>query len=430
LANVLSRERFKVIGGSALALTIVLASGTLPRAQTDPAGWPQWGGPTRNFRVESSPIARSWPESGPRQRWRRPLGEGYSSVLVAGSTLVTMYRRGDAEVVIALDAATGTTTWEHAYQAPLTHDGYFDVWLNAAGPGPYSTPLIADGMVFAIGVTGKFHALDLQTGAPRWSHDLVGSFKLGSYNAFASSPLAYKDTVILPLGGSGQGVVAFKRATGAVAWRSEPLPLAPGSSVLIDLDGHQELVVWCQQELVGLNPDDGRLLWRHPHPTELGLNISTPMWLPGKGLFVSSAYGGGSRMITLQRTEGRTRPQELWANNRVRLHFGSAVRVGNLIVGTSGDFGPAFMVAMNADTGAELWRDRSFARAQMVDAGGTLVIVDENGGVALASASDSGLQVHARKEILASNSWTPPTLVGSTLYLRDRKDILALDLSR
>jgi outer membrane protein assembly factor BamB len=341
-----------------------------------------------------------------------------------------MYRRGDAEVIVALDAETGTERWEHAYRAPLTHNGYFDVWLNAAGPGPYSTPLIADGTVFAVGVNGQFHALDLRTGALRWSHDLVGLFKLSDYNAFASSPIAYAGNVILPLGGSRHGVVAFKRDTGALAWQSDPLALAPGSPVLVDVDGQRELVVWGQQELAALNPDDGRLRWRHPHPTQLGLNISTPVWGPGNRLFASSAYGGGSRMLQLSRTGGRTTTSEVWFNNRMHIHFGAALRMGNLIIGTSGDFGPAFMVALDVDTGAEIWRDRTFARAQMVDANGTLVIVDESGEIAVASISHEGLQVHARKGILTTNAWTPPTLVGSTLYVRDRKEILALDLSQ
>lgn len=103
-----------------------------------------------------------------------------------------MYRRADAEVIVALDAGTGRVRWEHAYQVPLTRDGYFDVWDKSAGPGPYSTPLIADGTVFAVGVTGQFHAIDLKTGTLRWSHDLVALFKLIGYNAFASSPRAQR----------------------------------------------------------------------------------------------------------------------------------------------------------------------------------------------------------------------------------------------
>lgn len=399
-------------------------------AQPAGADWPQLGGPTRDFRVPAASLARTWPEAGPRQRWRRALGEGYSSVLVDGTTLVTMYRRGESEVVVALDSASGKTRWEHAYPAPLTHDGYFDVWLNAAGPGPYSSPLIADGMVFAVGVTGRFHALDMRTGAVRWSHDLVSFVEGGDYNAFASSPLAYGDTVVLPLGGSSRGLIAFKRGSGEVAWRGEPFALGPGSPILIDVDGHPELVVWGQTELAGMDPSSGRVLWRHPHVAQHGLNISTPVWSTGNRLFASSAYGGGSRMLRLARNGNRTRPTELWANSRMRLHFGSSLVLGNLIVGSSGDFGPAFLVALNAETGAELWRERTFARAQLVDAGGTLVIVDEDGEVAIASASESGLRVHARKTLLTSNAWTPPTVVGSTVYLRDRKEIVALDLGQ
>ena len=155
--RILSRRR--LIHAMVLLATpiviLITSSSSSTEAQTERGEWPQWGGPMRNFHAESARIARAWPEGGPRQRWRRPLGEGYSSILVDGGTLVTMYRRGDSEVIVALDAATGRTRWEHAYDAPLTRDGYFDVWLNSAGPGPYSTPLIADGIVFAVGVTGQ-----------------------------------------------------------------------------------------------------------------------------------------------------------------------------------------------------------------------------------------------------------------------------------
>jgi outer membrane protein assembly factor BamB len=134
-------------------------------------------------------------------------------------------------------------------------------------------------------------------------------------------------------------------------------------------------------------------------------------------------------MIRLSRAGGRTIPEDLWSNNRLRVHFGAAIRIGNLVIGSSGDFGPAFLVALNTETGEEVWRERTFARAQIVNAGGTLVVVDEDGEIALASATEAGLRVHARKELLASNAWTPPTVVNGRLYVRDRKDVIALQLS-
>ncbi len=397
-------------------------------APREPDGWRQLGGPHRNFRVDAGAVATAWGEGGPTQLWSRTLGEGYSSILADGDRLVTMYRRDDTEVIIALDAATGATRWEYAYPAPLVHNGYFDVWLNSAGPGPYSTPLIAGDTVFAVGVDGRFHALDARTGALRWAQDLAAAFEVAEYNAFASSPIAYGRTVILPLGGSGHGVVAFDRETGATVWRSPAFDLAPGSPVLIEVDGQDQLVVVGQQELVGLDPRDGRRLWSHPHANDLGLNLSMPVRVADDTLFLSSGYDGGSRLIRLSRTGGRMATEEVWFNNRMRVHFGNALPIDGLVVASTGDFGPAFVAALDVATGAEVWRERAFARAQMLDAGGLLVLLDEDGELAVASVTLDGMQVHARAPVLTANAWTPPTLVGSTLYVRDRHRIVALAL--
>ena len=422
------RKIVKCIAAIAVFIIVGVAVVGGVRAQKSTLTWSQWGGPARNFHVDAGSIARTWPESGPRQLWRRSLGEGYSAILVAGDALVTMYRFNEKEVIVALDAVTGITKWEFAYDAPLTRNGYFDVWLNSAGPGPYSSPVIADEMVYAVGVNGHFHALDLITGRLVWSHNLVDLFNLDNYNAFASSPLVYERTVILPLGGSSRGVVAFEQDTGSVVWHSDEFPLAPGSPLLIRLDGKNQLVVVGQQMLAGLGPDDGRLLWTHPHENELGLNVSMPIWGDDDRLFVSSAYDGGSRMIHLRQVDNETITEEMWATNRMRLHFGNALRLGELLIGSSGDFGPAFLTALNVNSGEEVWRDRSFARAHLLHSDNVIIIADEDGEIAVASVSQQGLDVHARKAILTENAWTPPTLVDGRLYLRDRREIVALDL--
>ena len=77
-----------------------------------------------------------------------------------------------------------------------------------------------------------------------------------------------------------------------------------------------------------------------------------------------------------------------------------------------------------------LWQDRSFARAQLLHADGKLVILDEDCTLGLATASTSGLQVLAKAPILAHLSWTPPTLVGTRLYVRDRKNIASYELGK
>src|SRR5262247_271002 len=81
--------------------------------------WSQWGGPQRNFKSPATGLAATWPATGPRRLWQRDMGEGYSAIAAEGGKLFTMYRKDEQEVVIALDATTGKTLWEYAYDAPF-----------------------------------------------------------------------------------------------------------------------------------------------------------------------------------------------------------------------------------------------------------------------------------------------------------------------
>jgi hypothetical protein len=108
-----------------LALSgIVLFSGPAIEAQSPPQVWTQWGGVTRDFMVNTTGLANSWPATGPKRLWTRALGEGHSAILAEGGRLYTMYRplgllaavrRSQEEVVTALDAASGKTIWEYRY---------------------------------------------------------------------------------------------------------------------------------------------------------------------------------------------------------------------------------------------------------------------------------------------------------------------------
>lgn len=414
------------------AVPWLVAFGVLAAPSSAPAGepgpdWPQWGGPHRNFRLDSGSVATSWPEDGPRIVWRRPLGEGYSAIVARDGALYTLYRDGGQEVVVSLDADTGRTRWRYAYPAPLPKSPVLDFWNESAGPGPYATPLIVGSRLFAVGVAGHLHAFDAASGEVLWSKNLVEDLDAKGFRGAAASPIVYGETLILPVAGPGSGVVAFDLATGSVVWTNGDLAAAPASPVLIDVDGEPQLVVFGQKRVAGLDPSSGTLLWSHPHETQFGLNISTPVWGEGNLLFCSSAYDGGSRVLRLTRKEGQTTAEELWFDNRMRIHFGNALRIGDFVVGTSGD-SPAFFVALDVQTGQELWRERSFARSHMLLVGDRIVIVDEDGEIAVATPTREGLEVHTRASVLKENAWTPPTLVGGRLYVRDRSSIQALDL--
>ena len=110
------------------------------------------------------------------------------------------------------------------------------------------------------------------------------------------------------------------------------------------------------------------------------------------------------------------------------VHFGPLVRFGDRVYASSGDFGPAFVTAVDARTGAMAWQERGFARSSVVGVGDKLLILDEEGTLALASPRADGLTVHAKAEVLSGRAWTAPTVVGTKVYLRDRTQMKALEL--
>jgi outer membrane protein assembly factor BamB len=333
-----------------------------------------------------------------------------------------MISQGEREAAIAADAATGTTKCEFWYEAPTKGMDYGE------GKGPHATPLITGDLVFTAGATGKLHALDKHTGKMVWSHDLwkeMGGTKLDQ--GYSCSPIAYRDTVIVTVGGPGQAVVAFRQSNGKIAWKKHDFKPSQSSPVLIDVDGQQQLVVFLADEIVGLDPDNGGLLWRFPHQTKWGLNVSTPVWGEGDMLFCSSGYNGGSRALKLIRKDGKTTVDQIWFNRRIRVHTTNVVRVGDYIYCSSGDFGAILFSAIVASTGKVVWQVR-LPKANILWADGKVLLLDETGQLTLASVSPEGLTFHSRAAILTEKAWTVPRLVGKTLFLRDRKVMVAVDI--
>jgi outer membrane protein assembly factor BamB len=410
-----NRKSYKFI-----LVVLLLCKGTFAQS----ADWNQWGGASRNFKASTKGLATSWSPTGPRKVWQRQLGDGYSAIAAAGGKLFTMYRKGEQDVVIAMDATTGKTLWEYAYSAPFAKE--YDM---SHGEGPHATPLVIGDYVFTAGATSKFHCLNKQTGKPLWSHDLIKEFSgTTRVNGYSCSPLAYKNLVIMQVGGQGSAIIAFNQKDGAVVWKKHDFKNSTSSPVIINVDGQEQLIAFMFDDIVGVDPASGDLLWSFKHTTDFGLNVSMPVWGEDNLLFVSSGYNGGSRVLKLAKTGNKTTPEEVWFSRSMRIHFSNCIRLGDVVYGSSGDFGPAFFTAMNVKTGKVLWRDRNVARSSFIYADGHFILLDEDGNLSLATPNEQGLKVDAKVALLTTNSWTVPTLSGTTLYVRDRKNIMALDL--
>jgi outer membrane protein assembly factor BamB len=415
------------------------ASVSLAQPTSEPA-WPGWGGAGRDFTSDPEGLARRWPADGPRTLWSRPLGEGHSSILVDGRRLYTMYRPptdepdhwASEEVIIALDAVSGETVWEHRLPTSLEtmNFGY--------GAGPHATPLIVGERLFAASSDKQFLALDKQTGQLLWSHHFVKDFgappnqmRFAVMPGYAPSPIAYGDTVIAMVGGRDQGVMAFRQGTGEVVWRGGDFrdSIVPASPLLIRFDGQDQLVVMSGDAVHGMDPANGKRIWSFSFPTDMGVNLTTPVWSPeDRRLFLTASLDGGTRALELQHSAGETTVRELWFTNRMRVHHSNIVQFGDYYYGSSGDPGPSFLTAIDGRTGEIAWQSRDFAKSNFLKIGDRVILLDEDGRLVLARFTPDQVTVISEAVVTTTPSWTVPSLVGARLYIRDHARIMALDL--
>jgi len=83
---------------------------------------------------------------------------------------------------------------------------------------------------------------------------------------------------------------------------------------------------------------------------------------------------------------------------------------------------------INVKTGEAAWRERGYGRSSLVYADGKAIILSEDGTLMLATLSPDGFTMLSAVALFDTIAWTAPTLVGTTLYVRDRARIMALDL--
>ena len=389
--------------------------------------WLQWGGPRGDFTVETSGLAENWPDGGPKQLWKRPLGDGYSCILCKGGRLFTEYRSGEDAFVVALDAGTGEMIWEFRYT--------YEIWPEmdkGFGLGPNATPLVVGDRIVSISIDAHVRCLDLASGKLLWEHDLPAEFgrrKRVEEYGYSASPLPYKDTIIVQVGGDEYSVVALRPEDGAIAWKGDPGGVSYAAATITKLAGRDQYLYFEPEGVVGMDPASGRVLWRSPIEFDNGNHLTPIVKCDDHHIWVGSQFPtGGGRLLEIQASGEGMKAKQHWFDAKLRASHWTSIRLDDYIYGSIGDNRVSFLAAFDWRTGKIAWRERGFHKAQSLYADGKLVFLDENGKLVMADVSPGGLRVLDTAHVAESVAWTLPTLVSTTLYLRDRKHIMALDL--
>jgi outer membrane protein assembly factor BamB len=387
-------------------------------AQSQAPAWPQWRGPARDGVASSFTPPAAWPAH-LTKRWEAPAGAGHSSPVISGNRVVLHSRQGNREVIAAYDLQSGKRVWEDGIEAPYT----MNPAATAHGPGPKSTPAIAGGRVFTLGISGIFSAHDLATGKLLWRKPAPPTPpEFGT----ASSPMVDGSTVIAFLGGTNKGALtAMDVATGAVKWQWTGDGPAYASPIAATFGGTRQIIVQSQNRLVSVAAADGRLLWEVPIKTPYEQNSVTPLVAGDLVLYAGLENPTIGAQVTAGLGKGWSATPR-WRNEDVSMYMSSPAVVGTTVFGLSNKNRGQFF-AIDAATGKTLWttKGREAENASIVRAGDYLLLGTTNSELIVVKANPARYEEVKRYTVADSAMWAHPAFAGKTIVVKDVNKLIA-----
>ena len=418
--------------------------------------WPAWMGANRDGVYRETGIVDSIPESGLNVKWRKPIAAGYAGPAVAGGKVVVFdYVKSEGQIkndpgarvelkgserITTMDASTGETVWQKSYDCP------YSISYPA---GPRCTPTIDGDRVYTLGAEGHLQCRSMTDGEIVWEISLKEKFKAKILIWGQSShPLIDGDLLYTMVGGKGQGIVAFNKMTGEVVWKALDCETGYCPPSIIEAGGVRQLIAFHPKGVVSLNPADGTKYWEHELTPLYQMSIARPM-IDGNLL-----YASGIKDVSLMMELDTEKPaaKELWRGDSKKSVFSAnstPLFVDGTLYGTDCRIGCLF--AVDGKTGERLWQTFEATRpkeTRRVNHGTGFVtrigdtdryfIMNEVGDLVMAKMTPEKFESLGRFHVLEPTGeafgrdvvWSHPAYAEKTLFARNDKEIVAVDIAK
>jgi outer membrane protein assembly factor BamB len=401
----------------ALGMTIAVAFATTARAED----WPGWLGPRRdNSTAETIAV---WKDP-PKLLWKVPAGEGNGSPIVAdGKVFVHSKVKGkNAERVEAFDAVTGAPLWDKSYDRPA--------FISFFGNGPRSTPAYSAGKLYTHGITGLLTCFDAKDGAQLWQVDTHKEYKVTNLRfGVSASPVIEGDRLYLLVGGKGASVVAFDKNSGKEIWKSGDDKASYASPNLIEVNGKKQLLVLTAANLMGIDPADGKQVWKYPFLDKISESSTTPMKVDD--LAIGSTITLGTVAVKL---DGKT--TKAWLQPELTSYFSTPVMAGkNLYIAAAKKEGFSFTTTLHCidvANGKTLWTHAkvgNFNACLTRTGDGKMLLFEEPGTMALFQPDPKEYRELCRAKI-SGETWSHPAISNGRIYARDKQEVRCLEFAK
>jgi outer membrane protein assembly factor BamB len=429
-----------------LAAIVALALASVAAADD----WPQWMGPKRDNVWSETGVLDKFPAGGPKVVWRTPIAGGYAGPAVSGGFVyVTDYvtaadvridnfdrkEFSGTERVLCLEQKTGKEKWKHEYPVK---------YAISYPAGPRCTPLVHDGKLYTLGAEGNLFCFNATDGKIVWEKDLKKLYKTRSALwGYAAHPMIDGKKLITLVGGDGSHVVAFDKDDGKELWKAGSQPEQGYSPVLIiEAAGKRQMVVAGTKSIYAVNPETGEQLWKEDFAVDNGCIVMTPV-RSGEHLFVGG-YNGKSMVLKLK--SDKPGVDVVWKNKKglgmspinVQPFLKDDVLYGYDDTGN--------MYAVELPSGKRLWEGegpvakeaQGSETAFIVKNGDRFFFFAETGHLVIGKLTPKGYEEIDRAKVIDQTNnafgrkvvWCAPAYADKKAYIRNDKEIIAIDLAK
>lgn len=414
---------------------------TLFAGQSQADDWPGFRGPSGLALADDTGLPGKW-RDGENIAWKTPLpGLGSSSPIVAGDRIfVTCYSGYGVEranpgeqsdlvrTLVCLHLADGRMLWQQSVPATLPEDRYGGM---LADHGYASHTAATDGQRVYV-FFGKSGVLAFDFDGKQLWQQSVGTASQRMAFGSGASLCVYNNLVIVNASIEGEALFAFDGPTGRQVWKAEAKGYDGSYStpVIIKGKGRDELVLNMPDEIWGLDPLDGGLVW---YSTALrGASNTTVVGKDGIVYALAGGPGGaGAAAIRTGCHDDVTQSGLLWKKS-IGSYVPSPVVVGDYLYWVD-DKGIA--CCLKAASGEQVYRERlpglagggrrgmsSAVYASLVAGDGKLYAVSRhNGTFVLAQGPKFELMAHNQLEADSSDFNASPAVVRGHLLLRSNE---------
>ena len=379
------------------------------------AEWPEFRGPSQDGQSTATGLPVEW---GPEKNvvWKASLpGRSWSSPIVANDRIYltnAVAAKDDNDLhdkvslrVLALNANTGTKIWD---QEIFSIDDPHSFGVHDKNSHASPTPVFDDGRIYAH--FGHFGSACLDDkGSIVWKTTEPGfKTELGS----GGCAVIVDDLMIFNCDGlEDPFVVALDKHDGKERWRrargrKAKALYALSTPLVIEVNGHKQLVTVGTRIAQALNPADGKEIWHLNH--EEYCAVPRPVSAQGM-IFLNTGFEKSNLLAIKADSKGALSDQQvLWQMNKNTPLTPSMIVVGDdlYMVADTG-----IVTCMNARDGTVYWQERvgKTTSASLLYADGKIYLQDEFG-------KGYVLKPGHKLEILATNDLADKSLASYAVH--------------